>query len=62
MLGNYLLCWNMLYYSVGVLDDDTLVVQGFFLQHMFFGHQKTLVYFFLQFKYFLLRHGLSFDN
>ncbi len=47
MLGNYLLCWNMLYYSVGVLDDDTLIVQGFFLQHTFFGNQKTLVYFVL---------------
>ena len=44
MLGNNLLCWNMLYYSIGVLDDYTLVVQGLFLQHTFFSHQKALVY------------------
>ena len=53
LFGKDLLCRDMLYLSVGVLHDDTLVMQGFFLQHTFLGQSQALVYFILQFKYFL---------
>lgn len=53
MLGNYLLRRDMLNFSIRVLDNDALVMQGFFLQHTFLGQSQALVYFILQFKYFL---------
>ena len=44
LFGKYLFGWDVLYYPVGILHNDTLIVQGFFLKHTFLGQLKTFVY------------------
>ena len=44
MFCNDLFRRDVSYYSIRVLHNDTLVMQGFFLKHAFLGQLQAFVY------------------